>query len=87
MAKAPKPSSPNPPVAKPQEVAAKPKKPKETPQPQPLPARSYQKMEGPPAPVSAEKHQRLDELLRKYRADEITPDQYHQERAKILAAP
>jgi|GEM_PF-1402859 len=33
------------------------------------------------------KEEKLAELLRRYRADEITPHQYHQERAKILAEP
>jgi hypothetical protein len=40
---------------------------------------------GPPLPISAEKEQRLTELLQKYKADQITPEQYHTERAKILA--
>ena len=33
------------------------------------------------------KEQKLADLLRKYRNDEITPQQYHTERAKILAEP
>lgn len=33
------------------------------------------------------KEARLDELLRKYKADEITPHDYHMERAKIIAEP
>jgi hypothetical protein len=43
--------------------------------------------QGPPSPLSAEQQQRLSELLRKYRADQITPEQYQTERAKILAGP
>ena len=39
----------------------------------------------PPPAVSADKQQRLAELLRKYKADEITPEEYHQQRAKILS--
>jgi hypothetical protein len=39
----------------------------------------------PTAPKS--KAQRLAELTEAYRRDEITPAQYHQERAKILAEP
>ena len=31
--------------------------------------------------------QRLAELLRRYQADEITPLEYHTERAKIIAEP
>jgi uncharacterized protein YnzC (UPF0291/DUF896 family) len=37
--------------------------------------------------VSADKTQRLAELLRKYKAEEITPEEYHQQRAKILSEP
>ena len=33
------------------------------------------------------KEQRLDELLRLYKADKITPADYHEQRAKILAEP
>jgi len=44
-------------------------------------------IEGPPLPLSADKQQRLAELLQKYKADQITPEQYHTERAKILAEP
>jgi len=42
-------------------------------------------IEGPALTISAEKQQRLNSLLRKYKADEITPEQYHAERAKLLA--
>jgi hypothetical protein len=41
-------------------------------------------MDAPPLPISADKKQRLDVLLSRYRADQITPDQYQAERAKIL---
>jgi hypothetical protein len=37
--------------------------------------------------VSADKLQKLSTLLQQYQADRITPEQYHQERAKILAGP
>jgi hypothetical protein len=43
-----------------------------------------------PAPaisISATKAEKLGELLRRYKADEVTPEQYHKERAKILAEP
>jgi hypothetical protein len=41
-----------------------------------------------PAPaISAEKDQRLKELLSLYAADAISPEQYHAQRAKILAQP
>jgi hypothetical protein len=42
---------------------------------------------GPPLPISMAKQQKLSDLLRQYQADEITPEQYHSERAKILAEP
>lgn len=41
----------------------------------------------PPLPISADKEQRLQDLLVKYRADQITPEQYHTQRAAILAEP
>jgi hypothetical protein len=44
-------------------------------------------LEGPPLPISSEKHERLNGLLQRYRADQLTPEQYQAERAKILAGP
>jgi len=44
-------------------------------------------MAAPSSPLSASKEARLAELLRQYKADEITPAQYHAERAKIIAEP
>ena len=41
----------------------------------------------PPLPISEEKHQALLQLLQKYKADQITPEEYHAGRAKILAGP
>jgi hypothetical protein len=41
----------------------------------------------PPLPISAGKEARLQALLEKYKADQITPDEYHQQRAAILAEP
>ena len=48
-------------------------------------APAFPQLQGPPLSISAEKQQRLQELLRRYQADEISPAQYHEERAKILA--
>jgi hypothetical protein len=48
---------------------------------------NFQPLEGPPLPISSEKHQRLNELLQRYKADQVTPEQYQAERAKILAGP
>jgi len=44
--------------------------------------------DGPAAlPITAAKKQRLTALLDAYMKDQITPSQYHLERAKILAEP
>ena len=51
------------------------------------PAPVFQPIAGPPLNISSAKQQRLAELLRRYQADEITPGQYHEQRAKILAEP
>jgi hypothetical protein len=48
---------------------------------------TIQPMESPPLPISSDKEQRLQELLKKYKADQLTPEQYQKERAKILAEP
>lgn len=42
-------------------------------------------LEGPPLPISSDQQQRLSELLQRYKADQVTPEQYQTERAKILA--
>lgn len=39
----------------------------------------------PPTGLSASKQEKLDHLLQLYRADQITPQEYHEQRAKILA--
>ena len=41
----------------------------------------------PPLPISAEKHQKLNDLLAKDKADQLTPDEYQKQRAAILAEP
>jgi hypothetical protein len=46
-----------------------------------------QALEAPPLPISADKETRLQELTKKYKAGDISPEQYHKERAKILAEP
>jgi hypothetical protein len=76
-------------------VAAKPKEPIAKPEAKPVaekPAKknvkgtaAFPQIQGPPPSVSADKEQRLQELLRKYKADQVTPEEYHQQRAKILA--
>lgn len=45
-------------------------------------------MPTPPQPaLSGTKEQKLAELLRSYKNDEISPADYHKERARILAGP
>jgi len=39
----------------------------------------------PPAALSGSKEQRLQQLLQQYKSDQITPQQYHEQRAKIIA--
>jgi len=48
---------------------------------------AFAPLETPPPAVPASKEAKLADLLRKYKADEITPKEYHQERARILAEP
>ncbi|HWW00160.1 MAG TPA: hypothetical protein VNZ64_10735 [Candidatus Acidoferrum sp.] len=45
---------------------------------------NFPPLAGPVSPISAAKQQQLDALLLSYKADQITPEQYHAERAKIL---
>ena len=47
----------------------------------------YKPLVAPASPFNAAKEAQLAELLQKYRADQITPEQYHAERAKILGTP
>ncbi|HXT13155.1 MAG TPA: hypothetical protein VN873_16475 [Candidatus Angelobacter sp.] len=52
-----------------------------------LPPITLPALSGPPSPLSPAKQQKLDALLEKYKADQISPEQYHEQRAKILAEP
>lgn len=52
-----------------------------------MPADLSKGMEVPPPPVSPEKQAKLKALLDRYLADQITPEEYHRERARILAEP
>ncbi|HHY86329.1 MAG TPA: hypothetical protein GYA07_12490 [Verrucomicrobia bacterium] len=47
----------------------------------------FEPMKGPPTGLPPEKERRLRELTQRYFADELSPAEYHAERAKILAAP
>jgi hypothetical protein len=44
-------------------------------------------IEAPALPISAAKAQKLDELLARYKADHISAEEYHTQRAAILAEP
>jgi hypothetical protein len=57
------------------------------PKPSSTPVPAFSPLEGPALPISADKQQRLSDLLQKYQTDQISPEQYHQQRAKILAEP
>jgi len=48
---------------------------------------AYQPIVPPPSPLSGDKVGRLAELLSRYRTDLITPEEYHKQRAAILAEP
>jgi len=74
-----------PPAKTPAKPVKQPKQP--TAQMTPVQEATYKPLEGPASPVNASQRQRLDELLSRYQADQVTPEQYHQERAKILAQP
>jgi hypothetical protein len=67
--------------------AARPALPKKQMQNAPAPAKAAATT--PPANTNAlsAKEQKLADLLRRYQADEITPYQYHMERARIVAEP
>lgn len=53
--------------------------------PAPSNALAFPPIEGPPLPVSAAQQLRLAELLARYMADKVTPEEYQRERAKILS--
>jgi hypothetical protein len=60
--------------------------------PEPRPRRDdramqFEPIKGPPTGLSPEKEKRLHELTQRYFADEITPQEYHAERAKIMSGP
>ena len=74
-------------IAKAKKEAAQPREPKPEVQNAHRPAQVV--LRPPPANTNAlsAKEQKLADLLRRYQADEITPYQYHLERARIIAEP
>ena len=45
----------------------------------------YVPLEAPAMPIAGTKEQRLQQLLQQYKADQITPKEYHEQRARIIA--
>jgi hypothetical protein len=77
---------------KPQQSAARPAAPVKSNPPAPASASAPAKTTAPPVPAAAPnapltKEQRLNDLNRRYRNDELSPVQYQTERAKIMAEP
>jgi len=58
--------------------------PQQTPSPAPAPPQETNPTAAPPMPVSSGQQQELQDLLSRYMANQITPEQYQAERAKIL---
>jgi hypothetical protein len=81
----PAPTKPMPTATKPEAKPAMEKAPKKPVTVKNAPV--FPAIQGPASPVSGDKQQRLAELLRKYKADEFTPEEYHLQRAKIMSEP
>ena len=47
----------------------------------------FKPIQTPALPISADKQAKLDALLAKYQADKVSPEEYHKQRADILAQP
>jgi hypothetical protein len=47
----------------------------------------FKPIESPLLPVSAAQQAQLQALLAKYKANQVTPEEYHKQRAEILAQP
>jgi hypothetical protein len=50
-------------------------------------ASSFAPMVAPPTSLSSSKEAQLADLTRRYKADQVTPEEYHKERAKLIAEP
>ena len=61
--------------------------PRETKEPTVMAMPGLQPLAGPSSPIPFSKMQSLEALLQRYKLDQITPEQYHEQRAKILADP
>jgi hypothetical protein len=80
------PTTPPPVAVKPVSPTTPPPGHKMTPPPGPPPV-AHTAIQAPALPISATKEAQLQELLVRYKADQISPEDYHKERAKILAGP
>lgn len=54
---------------------------------QPSTLKGLSPLPAPPSTISSSKEQQLQALLEQYKADQITPQEYHERRAKILSEP
>jgi len=52
-----------------------------------VPPSSFAPLQAPPPAISGSKEAKLADLLRRYKADEIAAEEYHKQRASILAGP
>jgi hypothetical protein len=50
-------------------------------------ASSFAPMVAPPTSLFSSKEAQLADLTRRYKADQVTPEEYHKERAKLIAEP
>jgi hypothetical protein len=64
-----------------------PRQPVVVPPNQPMSSPGLAPIMAPPLPISPSKEAQLQALLQQYKSDQITPEQYQIERAKILAEP
>jgi hypothetical protein len=51
----------------------------------PAKASAFEPLQAPPSPLTGSKDERLKQLLDQYKADQITPEEYHKQRAAIVA--
>lgn len=84
VAVAPPPTAPkSAPVTEPAPASA----PKPAPKAAPVATSNYKPIEAPASPFSTAKQAKLNDLLARYRADAITAQEYHAQRAAIIAEP
>ena len=88
VAVAPPPAAPKPtPAAEPAPGPTPKPQPKVSPAPVATATSNYKPIEAPASPFSTAKQAKLNEILARYRADAITAQEYHAQRAAIIAEP